>query len=903
MNNFPETIRFKKSWRSYQARVLEELEDKLDDNRLHIIAPPGSGKTVLGLEVMRRLNKPAVVLAPTLAIRDQWVERFLDLFADNREDINWISKDINHPDFITVTTYQSLHSAMSGCMEEDTVTEELEEAEGLEDKETSVRLNSSKATEIIGMLKSLGVVTLVVDEAHHLRSEWWKSLIYLKDNLSNPYIVALTATPPYDSSPSEWEKYSSLCGEIDAEIFVPELVKCGDLCPHQDYIYFSSPSAEEAAAIVNFRNAVSSFIGELNKNQEFITAIKSHPCLTDPEKAVETILEKPSYYSSMAIFLKHVGTTGYEPMLRVMGVDKEIMPRLTPEWLEILLTGFLYEDVQSTEIYEPLIKEIKYNLGSIGAVERKKVNLRTTESIKKLLLSSITKLNSIERVVKIENEVLGKDLRMVILTDYIRGSEMPKDRENVKPLNKIGVVPIFELLRRTDNTDLKLGILSGSLVVLPASSYKALVSIAEERMIGEDKLLATSLKHDENYYTLNIKGQDAQHLVQIVTQLFTLGEITVMIGTKSLLGEGWDAPCINSLILASFVGSYMLSNQMRGRAIRVWPNNPKKTANIWHLICIEQGQQWSNYDFELLTRRFKAFVGVSFEGPSIENGIDRFSLPEPPYSRAVIDELNSKMTGEAKNRESLLKKWKTAIEGNGIMSLKDEIRCQPELLPSNFIFTKTVKALIFEGLLVGLSVFSGLLEGISANGKGILRLVAVAAGIAALFALPSFIKAVWLYLKYGPVELCMKQIGEALLKSLIFSGNIKSKSSHLKVKVDKFQFGFVSCQLKGGTPYETSIFLKAFEELLGPVENPRYLLIRKSKLGIIQRKDYHSVPSLIGTNEKNASHFLNMWEKCVGPSMLIYTRSQEGRKILLNARVKSMASTFQKRSDRVTCWK
>ena len=52
-------------------------------------------------------------------------------------------------------------------------------------------------------------------------------------------------------------------------------------------------------------------------------------------------------------------------------------------------------------------------------------------------------------------------------------------------------------------------------------------------------------------------------LVTAVTQLFQEGLIQVVIGTKSLLGEGWDAPCVNSLILASFVGSFMLSNQMR----------------------------------------------------------------------------------------------------------------------------------------------------------------------------------------------------------------------------------------------------------------------------------------------------------------------------------------------------
>ena len=61
----------------------------------------------------------------------------------------------------------------------------------------------------------------------------------------------------------------------------------------------------------------------------------------------------------------------------------------------------------------------------------------------------------------------------------------------------------------------------------------------------------------------------------------------MLVGTKSLLGEGWDSPCINSLILASFVGSFMLSNQMRGRAIRIFKDDPNKVSNIWHLVTLE----------------------------------------------------------------------------------------------------------------------------------------------------------------------------------------------------------------------------------------------------------------------------------------------------------------------------
>ena len=43
-------------------------------------------------------------------------------------------------------------------------------------------------------------------------------------------IIALTATPPYDSSPAEWKRYSDLCGEIDDEIQVPGLVAQKALC-------------------------------------------------------------------------------------------------------------------------------------------------------------------------------------------------------------------------------------------------------------------------------------------------------------------------------------------------------------------------------------------------------------------------------------------------------------------------------------------------------------------------------------------------------------------------------------------------------------------------------------------------------------------------------------------------
>jgi superfamily II DNA or RNA helicase len=73
-----EVMAFGRSWRTYQSRLLDHLDRYLDNKRLHLVAAPGSGKTVLGLEVIRRVNQPTLVLAPTITIREQWVDRLVE---------------------------------------------------------------------------------------------------------------------------------------------------------------------------------------------------------------------------------------------------------------------------------------------------------------------------------------------------------------------------------------------------------------------------------------------------------------------------------------------------------------------------------------------------------------------------------------------------------------------------------------------------------------------------------------------------------------------------------------------------------------------------------------------------------------------------------------------------------
>lgn len=101
------------------------------------------------------------------------------------------------------------------------------------------------------LIKENGIKTICLDESHHLQNEWQKALEkFIKALDKDTTIISLTATPPYDAKTTEWQRYISVCGEIDEEIFVPELVKQGTLCPHQDYVLFNYPTEEEITEVV-----------------------------------------------------------------------------------------------------------------------------------------------------------------------------------------------------------------------------------------------------------------------------------------------------------------------------------------------------------------------------------------------------------------------------------------------------------------------------------------------------------------------------------------------------------------------------------------------------------------------------------------------------------------------------
>lgn len=910
MNEFPLHTKFKYSWRKYQERVLHELEDHLYNRHLHVIAPPGSGKTILGLEVMKRLNRPTLVLAPTIAIRNQWISRFCELFLDTDVVPDWISRDIKNPKFLTISTYQGMHAACNNRQEKEEDIAEEEENGYKEEKSTNENL-----AKIVKGLKAQNVKTIVIDEAHHLKNEWWDTLTKIKKQL-DPVIVALTATPPYDVAPAEWERYTELNGPVDTEITVPELVKENDLCPHQDYIYFTLPSQTEQESIKKFRDKVQQAISAIREDAVFVTALESLPAYANPQDNIEWIYDNFEIYINILIFFNSIGKTIDPYHFEVVGDNTVNIPELDNDRLISLLQFYLFKEKELFGKYEEHKESMLKMLKHYGVTQKKTISFELDRKASASLTSSISKLDGIKKIANLEFGNLKNDLRMVILSDFIRKEFYTSGELNDKKLDKIGVMPVFEKLRRDNPHNIKLGVLTGSLIIIPKTAYTSFKEKTEKYNLKE--VSCTPVPFDDDYLLITPNEQLKHNIVTIITQIFEEGNIEILTGTKSLLGEGWDAPCINTLILASFVGSFVLSNQMRGRAIRAQKGNTDKTGNIWHLVCIDPTEQNGGNDLEMLQRRFRGFVGISFkDNEGIENGIARLNIPKNIYKGNVIDAKNEEMFSYALKRDLLKNRWYDAIDKG--VSLVEEITI-PYTLPhehkektipqlKDLYFNRTIGYLIaqlFSGILLYLT---SSFEALGRTAKNIktwtdfYMFLSLFIGIGFVTLGRQAYKTFKVYITYRDITKDIQQIGQTILKSLIDAGCIHTPSNRARVITDIGKDGDMFCYLMGGTSFEKSVFTESLMEILAPIDNPRYIIIRKSKKGLIVQKDYHAVPEIIGRNKKLAQNFEELWTEYVGECELVYVRTPEGRKTLLKSRVQSLSAQFEPKPERGNKWR
>lgn len=828
---FDNSVAFQGTWRNSQQRVLDRFEQHRKDHHIHIVAAPGSGKTTLGLELILRQNQPCLVLVPTLTIRQQWVERFTESFLSNKQDQDkWISTSLKACRPITVITVQALYHAVAKKNNEDEFDWEA-------------------------VLIKSNIAVLCLDEAHHLRKEWVKVVEQVTERIKPALTIALTATPPLDASDLQWRRYRRLCGEIDEEIFVPELIKDGNLCPHQDYVLFSWPNEEESKRLKEYAQKNNEFLNWLRHSEEIKYAVMQHPVWQDLDAHCSSFLENQEYLKAFLSFSR----CRQIPLSKAWKalLDERWIPFFDLKQAEHFIQGFLFEDTFTAELpqYASILKHVKQS----GVIVRKKVMLCHSEKREQILTRSSQKLENIQRICHFEKRALGERLRLLILTDTIHEEDL-----TLKSLPKhLGAASIFRYLQEMLPEEERLAILSGTLVVVPKFCAE---------LLKEDNKLSITPLVDPRYVQIHLT--DNKEEVRQLTQLLNKGDIRILIGTRSLLGEGWDAPCITSMILASTAATYVTSNQMRGRAIRWDQNNPDKTANIWHLATIElEGEQGNqSKDLLQLQQRFEAFLGLRLNDEIVENGWQRLQIVDPPYNQEKLLQINKLMLMKSLDRDSLQHRWNMAIAHCD--RIDDVLECtqlKPQGLVRPFHFYSSVKT---SGALLGLSGLM-LWQAQFLSGNWL-----VAAMAASGIALAAMLNQARYLIRYRTKESQLMVMCASLLEAMKQAKLIDDTAEAALLKED-LVWGY----LNGGTLKQRQLYAQSVQEMLSPVDNPRYLLMQR-----IKRKAYrfYCVPEALGKNKENAQllcHALNHQHR---DFVLIYTRSLEGRKALLKARLQAM---------------
>jgi len=170
-------LSFHANMRAHQLQAVESVNRK---GLGVIVAPPGAGKTVIGLRIIADKKQPALVIVHRKQLLDQWVERIMAFLGISKAEIGIIGQGKAKIGQVTVATIQSLPKHL----------DEIKNKFG----------------------------TIIVDECHHVPADTFRNTI---ESIQSVYCYGLTATP--------FRKYNddklifAYLGDIIAEIKPQEI--------------------------------------------------------------------------------------------------------------------------------------------------------------------------------------------------------------------------------------------------------------------------------------------------------------------------------------------------------------------------------------------------------------------------------------------------------------------------------------------------------------------------------------------------------------------------------------------------------------------------------------------------------------------------------------------------------
>ena len=650
--------------RAYQAAALRRVDVDAGEP-LHLVAPPGSGKTLVGLLLAARRGRRTVVFAPTLAIREQWVDAARALAHDDTA----VSGDPAAPADLTALTYQSISVLDSAspfaALARDRWREELEADDrateaaaawldalsqsnptayrrGIRSRARAIRRSLARqdatvlasalhpnARDLIDRLVAAGVETIVLDECHHLLDHWALVVAALIARIRadgrEPLVIGLTATLPTPDDADEYDNYISLLGDVDLEVPVPAVVREGDLAPYRELVHVIAPTAEERLFLSAHAEALevalrTSFAG--GPGRASLLGILQPPGVDggdddpddpDDDDAADDIDRR----LAAAFAADFSGAEAAGAMLSLVAPDHPVTAHLpesarrppsTDETLRLLgryaLDHVLPDPSRAQEWtrLRALLADFGYALTDRGV-------RRTRDPIDSVLTSSLAKDQGACDILAAEAAALGTRLCALVVTDFARHGNVHGGL-----LGAAGAVRTFSVLTTDAATaGLRAMLVTSSTVRLARRDVGDLLP-ALRAEVGAD---LTAVPVDDDPSVAEVRGMSGAGIVGAAARLLNAGRLQIVVGTRGLFGEGWDCPQVNTLVDLTAAAGDAAMQQLRGRTLRLDPSWPEKTAHNWTVTALVPTDLAveAQPDADRLRRKHARLWGVDVDDP------------------------------------------------------------------------------------------------------------------------------------------------------------------------------------------------------------------------------------------------------------------------------------------------
>lgn len=653
---------------------------------------------------------------------------------------------------------------------------------------------------------------VILDEAHHLVAAWGRRLAASLD--SNSLVLGLTATPPFDSR--GFDTFASLVGDAPITIDAPPLVRERHLAPYLDLVWPIVVDAEDAPALDAADRALAAHERLLGERLDAF---------------IRRQLEEHWWQMTEARF------AGKESLLvalcRMHRARGGALPIDLPDDPELGERPSLRDRADVLFALDPDDEETHAALGASGfRVTRGRI-VAARDVASTSLAASRPRVRALLDILEHEARIRARELRALILTDRDVESDRISAREILKALVDD---------ERTDPLDPIL--VTGRAFWVDDDLWPRIRDSAPELPWHEA----------DGHHELDVSGWTVGDRVGLATQLLARGVTRCLVGTRHLLGEGWDCPPVNCVVDLTGIVSSVTVNQVRGRAMRSDPNDPAKVASLWEVLPLAPGLPDGDRLLVRLRERHQHTFGID-DAERIRAGVARI---DPRLARPVADvaasaaAIRERMKQRVEHFDAAARAWavgKAYLDRHVWRVSLDPVVRSTAARSSTSALAPVRRALATRPASRWVSVG---LFGLAALALATTSIAGLA--VAGLFALTGA-----LALRPDPRRRMLEALHAALAQEGV-SGDLAWAGESAGVD---------------GEPEDSRRFAEAARELLGPIDNPRYLLAARGRL--------YAVPAELGRNRHVAERFEAEWRARVGRCELVYTRRGRGRELLRSA--------------------